>query len=94
MITIIASFQVKPECVDEFKAMATECVEASRKEEGNSSYHLYTGLTDKTKFFFVENWKDAKAIEEHNASAHFQKFAGTFSPLISEAPVIEQTTEI
>ena len=94
MITIIASFHVKPECVDTFKAMAVECVEASRKEEGNSSYHLYTGKTDRTKFFFVENWKDEKAIETHNASTHFQKFAGAFSPLVSEPPVIEQTTEI
>ncbi len=44
MITIIASFHVKQECVD-----------ASRQEEGNSSYHLYTGKIDGTKFFFVEN---------------------------------------
>ena len=94
MVTVIASFRVKPECVEAFKAMATECVEASRKEEGNSSYHFYTGLSDKTKFFFVENWKDEKAIEQHNASAHFQKFAGAFSLLVSGTPVIEQTTEI
>ena len=94
MITIIASFRVKPECAEAFKAMSAECVAESRKEEGNSSYHLYTGLTDKTKFFFVENWKDAQAIEQHNASEHFQKFAGTFSPLVSEPPVIEQAAEI
>ena len=94
MITIIASFKVKPECVETFRAMAAECVEASRKEEGSSSYHLYTGLTDKTKFFFVENWKDEKAIEQHNTSAHFQKFVGAFSPFVSEPPVIEQTVEI
>ena len=66
MITIIASFRVKQECIETFRAMAAECVEASRKEEGSSSYHLYTGLTDKTKFFFVENWSDEKAIEQHN----------------------------
>ena len=94
MITIIASFHVKPECVEIFKGMAMECVEESRKEEGNSSYHLYTGKTDKTKFFFVENWKDEKAIETHNASAHFQKFAGAFSPFVKENPIIEQTVEI
>ncbi len=94
MITIIALFHVKSECVEKFKAMAKECVEESRKEEGNGSYYLYIGLTDKTKFFFVENWKDEKAIEKHNASAHFQKFAGAFSPLVSEPPIIEQTIEI
>ncbi len=94
MITIIASFRVKQECVNAFKAMAMECVEASRKEAGNSSYHLYAAKTDGTKFFFVENWEDEKAIELHNASAHFQKFAGAFLPFVVEEPVIEQTIEI
>lgn len=34
MITIIAMFELKPECVDTFKGLAAECIEASRKEEG------------------------------------------------------------
>ena len=93
MITIIASFNVKPECVEAFHAMAMECVAASRKEDGNSSYHLYTGKNDNTKFFFVENWKDDNAIQLHNASEHFMKFAGAFMPLVTEAPIIAQTIE-
>lgn len=93
MITIIAMFELKPECVDNFKSLAAECIEASRKEEGNVSYNFYTGKEDKNKFFFVEVWKDDEAIETHNASEHFQKFVGAFMPMLAKAPVIEQTVE-
>ena len=40
MITIIAMFEIKPECVDAFKELAAPCIEASRLEEGNESYNL------------------------------------------------------
>ncbi len=93
MITIIATFVTKPECADAFKELAAPCIEASRKEEGNVSYGFYTGREDKTKFFFVEVWKDEDAIAKHNASAHFQTFAGAFMPLLAQDPSIEQVVE-
>lgn len=94
MITIIATFNVKEDCVDKFEALAKECIVASRNEEGNVDYHLYTGKEDKTKFFFVEVWKDDEAINIHNASKHFQKFVGEFGDLVSSDPVIEQTVMV
>ena len=91
MITIIATFNVKEDCVNKFESLAKECIVASRKEEGNVDYHLYTGKEDKTKFFFVEVWKDDEAINAHNASKHFKKYVGAFGNLVSSDPVIEQT---
>lgn len=93
MITIIAMFELKPECVDTFKGLAAECIEASRKEEGNVSYNFFAGKEDKNKYFFVEVWKDDDAIASHNASAHFQKFAGAFGPMLAKPPVVEQAVE-
>lgn len=94
MITIIAMFKIKDECVDAFKELAAPCIEASRKEEGNVSYNFYTGKEDKTKFFFVEVWKDEEAINTHNASEHFQAFVGAFGSMAADAPVIEQTVAV
>ena len=94
MITIIATFNVKNECTAKFEELAKECIAASRKEEGNVDYHLYTGKEDKTKFFFVEVWKDEQAIDTHNASAHFTKFVKEFGALVSSDPVIEQTVMV
>ena len=94
MVTIIATFNVKEDCVSKFEILAKECIVASRKEAGNVDYHLYTGKEDKTKYFFVEVWKDDEAIATHNASAHFQKFVGEFGDRVSAAPVIEQTVMV
>ncbi len=94
MITIIATFNVNEDCANKFESLAKECIVASRKEEGNVDYHLYTGKEDKTKFFFVEVWNDDEAINTHNASEHFQKFVGAFGDLVSSAPVIEQTVMV
>lgn len=91
MITIIATFNVKEDCLKDFENLAKECIAASRKEAGNQDYHLYTGKEDKTKYFFVEVWKDEEAINTHNASEHFQKFVKSFGSLVSADPVIEQT---
>lgn len=93
MITIIAMFETKAECSKEFKELAVPCIEASRKEEGNISYGFYKGKEDADKYFFVEVWKDEEAIAAHNASAHFQTFAGAFIPLLAKDPVIEQAVE-
>lgn len=93
MITIIAAFELKPECVAEFKGLAAECIEASRKEEGNVDYQFYVSKNDANKYFFVEVWKDEEAIELHNASAHFQKFAGAFMPMLAKEPMIEQAVK-
>ena len=93
MITIVALFETKPECAEEFKKLAEPCIEASRKEEGNVSYGFYSGKEDGNKYVFIEVWKNEDAILTHNASEHFQRFAGAFMPLLAKAPVIEQVVE-
>lgn len=94
MITIIASFHVKPECCEQFRALAKDCVEGSRKEEGNISYKLFVCNSDSCRYTFIEEWKDADAIKTHNASAHFLKFHNGFSSFISEKPSVTQNTEV
>ena len=94
MITIVASFDLKPECKDEFLRLAKECLEDSRAEEGNVDYNLYISKGDPNRYFFIEVWKDEEAVDKHNGSAHFQKFAGSFGPLVAGDPMIEQIEKL
>ena len=94
MITIVALFDLKPECKDAFLRLAAECLEGSRAEEGNVDYNLYVSKNDPNRYFFIEVWKDEEAVEKHNASAHFQKFAGSFGPYAAGDPIIEQIEKI
>ena len=89
MITIIASFELKPECVEEFLAQAEECIAGSRSEEGNVDYNLYVSRENSCKYFFIENWKDEEAIKFHNSTPHFQKFSAAFAPMLAGNPSVE-----
>ena len=40
MITIVANFSVKPDCVDKFIKLAADCTRSTRKENGNLSPSL------------------------------------------------------
>lgn len=73
MIKIVAKMNVKPECVDAFKAAAKELVEKSRAEEGNVAYGLHEQIGDPTKLAFIEIWRDQAAIDFHNATEHFTR---------------------
>ncbi len=71
MIRIVADNFVKPESKDTFLELAAELVKGTRTEEGNISYHLCRDRSDDCHFTFIEEWKDAEAIELHNHSEHF-----------------------
>lgn len=74
-LTIVAHVTIKPEYKDDMLKAFKDVVEGTRKEAGNVSYILHEHIDNPNKFTFVEVWKSPAAIEAHNNSAHFQKFA-------------------
>ena len=83
MITIVAQCVIHKESVDAFLKSTKPLLEASKKEAGNISYDLYADLSSSEKFTFIEVWKDQNAIDEHNASAHFNAFVAAAGPLFA-----------
>ena len=73
-IKIVALVTVKPEYTETLAAQFKALVKASRAEAGNISYDLHQEIGNPNRFVFVENWKSQAAIDEHNASEHFQGF--------------------
>ncbi len=71
MIYIIAESYIKPECREQFLALAKEMIRATRNEPGNISYTLTEDLNEPNHFTYLEEWQDEDAIKAHNASAHF-----------------------
>ncbi len=83
-----AKLQVKAEKADEFVAAAKAVIAASRAEPGNISYTLLQDAYDKTTFFFFEEWKSQKAIDEHFATPHFKAFGAQLKDFLAGAPAI------
>ena len=94
MITIVASFVLKTECIEAFKKAAEEVIKGSRSEEGNVDYTLYQDISDPNNFFFIENWKDENAIAFHNATEHFKKFTEAYPPMLAKELTAHQMIRV
>ncbi|MEI0702516.1 aminoacyl-tRNA hydrolase [Brachyspira intermedia] len=82
MIKIVARNPVSNENKSKFIETAKELIEKSRKEKGCISYNLYESLDGKY-LTFIEEWKDEKAIENHNNSEHFKAIVPKLGELTS-----------
>lgn len=88
MITIVAKSIIKEGKVEEFKALAKELIEESRKEEGCISYNLNQDLNNKNVLTFIEEWQDKEAIALHNNSVHFTTIVPKFGEFREKASEI------
>jgi quinol monooxygenase YgiN len=71
---ITARIFVKPEKVTDYIQMARTLIDSSTAEPGCESYMLYQDPYDKTRFIFVEIWKDQVAIDNHFTMSYFREF--------------------
>ena len=89
MIKIIARQVVREECIEQYRALARELVEKSRREAGCIHYQSLQGLTDRRIHIFVEEWKDQAAIEAHNASEHFTRIVPQLGELFAGEEIVD-----
>ena len=82
MIKIIAKNPVSSENKVKFIETDKELIEKSRKESGCISYNLFESVDGKY-LTFIEEWKNEKAIEEHNNSDHFKSIVPKLGELTS-----------
>ncbi|WP_367270993.1 aminoacyl-tRNA hydrolase [uncultured Brachyspira sp.] len=82
MIKIVAKNPVTAENKAKFIETAKELIEKSRKESGCISYNLFESVDGKY-LTFIEEWKNEKAIEDHNNSDHFKSIVPKLGELTS-----------
>ena len=91
MITIFATITAKPEYTAELEKELLVLVEKSNQEVGCVSYALHKDLDDANNFVMYEIWQDENAIELHNNSEHFQKFAKMAEYALADLKFIKST---
>jgi len=84
MIVLNVTFMVKPESKEEFFATLNPLIEGTRTEDGNLLYELHVSLEDEFKFVLVEHFADQEAVDIHNESEHFKKYAPKLGDFCSE----------
>lgn len=72
---------------DAAEALAT-LVAPTHAEEGCILYSLHQGVTDKTRFAFVERWASQELLDAHLQSDHIAAVLARANELLAEAPDI------
>lgn len=71
MLIVHVHVQVKPECVEAFKAASLANAELSRQEPGVTQFDVLQQQDDPTRFVLVEGYRDVAATVAHKATAHY-----------------------
>ncbi|ACP26253.1 hypothetical protein NGR_c24960 [Sinorhizobium fredii NGR234] len=87
MVYVIAYLKAHPGKGDDVVAHAVPLIDATRKEEGCTSYDLYRKPAEPDSLVFVETWKSRAALEVHFAEPHLKAFQVAMADLLVEARV-------
>lgn len=71
MNIVLVHVHVKPECIEEFKAVTLENASNSVKEAGIARFDVLQQADDPTLFVLVEVYRDADAPAKHKETAHY-----------------------
>jgi autoinducer 2-degrading protein len=80
----IVQAQVRPDCVDEFRAATEVNARESRREAGVIRFDVIQELEDPTRFVLIEVFRDPAAANSHRETAHYQHWRDTVAPLMAE----------
>ena len=71
MLIVHVHVQVKPECVEAFKAVTLANARASVQEPGIARFDVCQQADDPTRFVLVEAYRTLEAPAAHKTTAHY-----------------------
>lgn len=84
MLIVHVFVQVKPDCVDAFKAASLENARHSIQEPGIVRFDVIQQVDDPTRFVLVEIYRTADAPALHKDTAHYATWRDTVADLMAE----------
>lgn len=83
MIVTLVYVDVKPEHVEDFRAITVYNHENSRKEPGNIRFDVLQNENDPTKFTLVEVFENDEAIARHKTTEHYLRWREEVAPYMA-----------
>ncbi len=74
MIATLVFVDVKPECVDKFKAISIYNHDNSRLEQGNIRFDVLQSNDDATKFTLYEVYDSEESAAAHKKTEHYLRW--------------------
>src|SRR5882762_5183507 len=82
VVYVVIYFDVAPTAAAETAALVRQQAEASRKENGNSSFQAFAEIGRPNRFATLEAWRDKPAYEAHGAAASTTAYRDKLKPLL------------
>ena len=92
MIATLVFVDVKPENVEDFRAITLYNHENSRKEPGNVRFDVLQSREDPTKFTLYEVFVDEEAAAFHKTTEHYNRWRETVAPYMASPRKAMPTT--
>ena len=83
MLVVHVHVQVKPECIEAFKAATLANARASLQEPGIARFDVTQQADDPTRFVLVEAYRTAAAPAAHKETAHYATWRDTVAPMMA-----------
>jgi quinol monooxygenase YgiN len=83
MLVVHVQVQVKPECVEAFKAASLANARASVREPGIARFDVVQQQDDPTRFVLVEAYRTTDAPAAHKETPHYQAWRDTVAPMMA-----------
>jgi autoinducer 2-degrading protein len=84
MLVVHVHVQVKPECVEAFRAATLANGQASVKEPGIARFDVVQQADDPTRFVLVEVYRDEHAPTKHKETAHYAAWRDAVAPMMAQ----------
>ena len=83
MLVVHVHVQVKPECIDDFKAATLNNAQASVREPGIARFDVAQQTDDPTRFVLIEAYRDSAAPDLHKVTAHYLIWRDTVATMMA-----------
>lgn len=83
MLIVHVHVQVKPECVEAFKAASLDNARHSVQEPGIARFDVVQQADDPTRFVLVEVYRTDAAPAAHKETAHYAKWRDTVADMMA-----------
>jgi len=80
---------IKPDARAAFETAFTECIKATRQENGCIAYDLNRSYEEPNKYINYERWASVAALDAHLNTPHTVKLLTTIAPYVDGSPVIK-----
>lgn len=94
MLILHVQIQVKPECIEAFKAATLANARASAQEPGVARFDIWQQNDDPAKFCLMEVYRSAEGHAAHRETAHYAKWREVVADMMAIPRTAQKYTNV